>query len=45
MIRNKIADKIVKPKAVTDENSKNIEEIVVPPEKKQKNIKWIKTSC
>ena len=32
---SKIADKIVKPKHVTDENSRNVEEIVVPTEKRE----------
>ena len=35
MIGNKIADKIVKPMSIPDENSINVEEIVTPPEKKQ----------
>ena len=34
-IGNKIPDKIVKQKAVLDENSRNIEEIIVPPEKRE----------
>ena len=34
-IENKITDKIVKPKHIIDENSKNIEEITIPPEKKK----------
>ena len=34
-IGNKIPDKIVKQKAVIDENSRNIEEIIVPPEKRE----------
>ena len=33
--RNKIADKNVKPKPKSDENSRNVGEIVIPPEKKQ----------
>ena len=32
---NKIADKIVKIKHVIDENSRNIAEIIVPPEKRE----------
>ena len=36
-------DKIVKPKQVTDENPRNVEEITIPPEKRR-NIKRIKTS-
>ena len=32
---NKIANKIVKPKPVPDENSRNIEEIAIPPDKIQ----------
>ena len=34
-IGNKIVDKIVKSKPVPDENSRNVEEIVIPPEKRQ----------
>ena len=34
-IGNKIADKIVKPKPVTDENVGDAEEIIIPPEKKE----------
>ena len=30
---NKIADKIAKPKHVIDENPRNVEEIIIPPEK------------
>ena len=32
---NKIAENIVKPTPVSDEHSRNIEEIVIPPEKRQ----------
>ena len=32
-IENKIADEIVKTKPVIDKNSRNIEEIIIPPEK------------
>ena len=32
-IGNKIAYKIVKPKIVSDENSRNFEEIIISPEK------------
>ena len=32
---NKIANKIKKPKPVPDENWRNIEEIVIPPDKRQ----------
>ena len=35
LIGNKIDEKSVKPKPVIDENSKNIEEIVIPPKKRQ----------
>ena len=34
-IGNRIADKIVKLKLVPDENPKNVEEIVIPLEKKK----------
>ena len=43
-IGNRIADKIVKLKPVPDENPKNVEEIVIPLEKKRRNTKRIKTS-
>ena len=31
---NKFSNKIVKPKLMPDENSKNVEEIIIPPEKR-----------
>ena len=34
-IENKIADKIVKTKPAIDKNSRNIEEIIIPPEKRE----------
>ena len=34
-IGNKIADKILKHKSLPVENSRNVEEIVIPPEKRQ----------
>ena len=34
-IGNKIADKFVKPKPVPDENSRNVEEIIIAPEKRE----------
>ena len=37
---NKIANKIVK----HDKISKNVEEIVIPPDKKRRNIEWMKAS-
>ena len=40
-IGNKIADKIVKSRPVSGANSKNIKEIVIPPEKKTRNIKHL----
>ena len=43
-IGNRIADKIMKLKPVPDENPKNVEEIVIPLEKKRRNTKRIKTS-
>ena len=43
-IEKKITDKIEKPKHIIDENSNNIEEITIPPEKKEISIKWVKTS-
>ena len=33
IIRNKIADKIVKPKHAIDKNPRNVEEIIILPEK------------
>ena len=36
---NRITDKIVKPKHVIDENPRNVEEIMILPEKKRRNIK------
>ena len=35
LIRNKIANKVVKPKPVPNENSRNVEEIIIPPEKRE----------
>ena len=35
-IENKISDKIVKPKPVPDENSRNVEKLIIPPEKGEK---------
>ena len=43
-IGNKTADKIVKTKPVIDKNSRNIDEIIFPPEKIEKTIKRIKTN-
>ena len=34
-MENKITENSVKPKPVPDVNSKNVEEIVIPPEKRQ----------
>ena len=34
-IGNKIADKIVKPKHVINENPRNVEKIIIPPEKRE----------
>ena len=38
-IENKIADKIVKTKPMLDENSRNVEEIIIPPDKREEIIK------
>ena len=38
-IGNKIADKIVKQKPVIDENSRNMEEIIIPPEIREEILK------
>ena len=43
-IGNKIADKIVKTKPVNNEYSRNVEEIIIQPDKTRRNIKRIKTS-
>ena len=44
LIGNKVADKLVKPKPISDAKSSDVEEIVLSPEKRQKivmtNIKW-----
>ena len=34
-IGNKIADKVVKSKHGIDENTRNVEEIIIPPEKRE----------
>ena len=34
-IGNKIVNKIVKPKLVIDENSRNVEEMIIPTEKRK----------
>ena len=44
LIENKIAKNIANPKSVSDENSGNVEEIAIPPEKRQKKKKQMKTS-
>ena len=44
LIENKIAKNIANPKSVSDENSGNFEEIAIPPEKRQKKNKQMKTS-
>ena len=38
LIGKKIAEKIVKPKHVPDENSRNVEEIVISPDKRQEML-------
>ena len=43
-LRNKIANKIVKPKHVIDENEINFEEIIIHTRKNRRNIKRIVTS-
>ena len=43
-LRNKIANKIVKPKHVIDENEINFEEIIIHTRKNRRNIKRIETS-
>ena len=42
LIGNIIADKFVKPKHLIDEDLRNNEEIIIPPEKKRRFIKRIK---
>ena len=34
-VRNKIAERIEKPKTACDENARNVKEIVIPPEERQ----------
>ena len=41
-IGNRIADKLVKPKPVLDENSKNDKEIIIPPEKREEILKKLR---
>ena len=41
-IENKIADKIVKTKPMLDENSRNAEEIIIPPDKREEIIKKLR---
>ena len=35
LIGNKIADKIVEPKTVPEASSRNVEKIIIPPEKRE----------
>ena len=50
LIRNKIAEKFVKPKHGSNENSRNVDEMVIPPEKREQltiikgNIKYLNHS-
>ena len=44
LIRNKIAEKIVRPKHVPKTSSRNIEEIVIPPEKRKEILTKIPKS-
>ena len=37
-VGNKIANKILKPISLEDENSKNVEEIIIPPEKREEML-------
>ena len=41
---NKIPDKVVKPKPFPHENSRNAEEIVIPPEKRDETPKALRTA-
>ena len=41
-IGNKIAEKIVKSKHVIDENPRNIEEVIIPPEKREEILNELK---
>ena len=41
-IGNKFADKIVKPKSIYEMNSRNFEEIVTPPEKREEILNQLK---
>ena len=42
VVGNEIAEKTVKPKHRINQNPRNVEEIVTPPEKKGRNIERIK---
>ena len=42
LIGNKIADKIAKPKPVSDENLRDAEEIIIPPEKREEVLNKLK---
>ena len=39
---NKIADRIAKPKHTSDENLRDVEEIIIPPEKRKKKLNELK---
>ena len=41
-IGNKFANKIVKPKSISEMNSRNFEEIVTPPEKREEILNQLK---
>ena len=41
-IENETADKTVEPKPVPDESSRNVEEIVIPPEKREEILNEIR---
>ena len=41
-IGNKITDKIMEPNPVPEENSRNFEEIIIPPEKREELLNELK---
>ena len=43
-IRNKIADKIVNAKPVSEKNSRNVEEIIIPSEKTKETLNELRQS-
>ena len=44
MVGNKTSEKIVKPKLVPEANSRNFEQLIIPPEKKQEILNDLRQS-